>query len=126
YQELIPIGPLGPNIDAFRRDIRALQPLNGTPLYTTIHDAVQTMRSSYGPSKINGVVVLTDGRNEDPNNNNLTGLLDFLSAESTSQEVRVFPIAYGQGADLATLKRIADASQAAVYDASDPASIAKV
>ena len=35
-------------------------------------------------------------------------------------------IPYGEGADLATLRRIAEASQAAVYDSSDPRSISKV
>ena len=40
--------------------------------------------------------------------------------------MRVFPIAYGDDADLATLRRIAEASQAAVYDSSDPRSINKV
>jgi Ca-activated chloride channel family protein len=40
--------------------------------------------------------------------------------------VRVFPIAYGQDADLGELTKIADASRAAAYDASDPASIDKV
>ena len=40
--------------------------------------------------------------------------------------MRVFPISYGEDADLATLRRIAEASQAAVYDSSDPRSINKV
>ena len=38
----------------------------------------------------------------------------------------MFPIAYGEDADLSTLRRIAEASTAAVYDASDPTSIDKV
>ena len=123
YQELIPIGPLGPNIDEFRRQIRSLVPLNGTPLYTAIHDSVETMRAQLDPDRINGVVVLSDGRNEDPRNQDLDGLLRFLDSELN---VRVFPIAYGQDADLGTLTRIAQASRAAVYDASDPATISKV
>jgi len=109
-----------------QRVVPALTPIIVTPLYTVVHDAVQTMRDGYDASKINGVVLLTDGRNEDPNNTNLQGLLNYLNAETASQEVRVFPIAYGQGADLDTLKKIAAASQAAAYDASDPNSIAKV
>jgi Ca-activated chloride channel homolog len=40
--------------------------------------------------------------------------------------VRVFPIAYGADADLPTLRQIADATSAAVYDSSDPTSIDKV
>ena len=40
--------------------------------------------------------------------------------------MRVFTIAYGDDADLAVLAQIAEASQAAVYNASDPQSITKV
>ena len=40
--------------------------------------------------------------------------------------VRVFPIAYGSDADLDVLRQIAEATNAAAYDASDPASISKV
>jgi Ca-activated chloride channel family protein len=40
--------------------------------------------------------------------------------------VRVFPIAYGSDADLPTLRQIADATSAAVYDSSDPTSIEQV
>jgi Ca-activated chloride channel family protein len=123
YQELIPIGPLGPNLDEFRRQIHALVPLNGTPLYSAIHDSVEALRAQLDPDRINGVVVLTDGRNEDPRNQDLAGLLRYLDSELN---VRVFPIAYGEDADLDTLTRIAQASRAAVYDASDPATIAKV
>ena len=40
-----------------------------------------------------------------------------------AKAVRVFPIAYGQDADTATLRRIAEASNAALYSASNPATI---
>ncbi|MGZ8629625.1 MAG: substrate-binding and vWA domain-containing protein [Actinomycetota bacterium] len=121
--ELIEVGPLGPNVDRFRREIRGLTPLNGTPLYTAIEDAVTSMRAGLDADRINGVVVLSDGRNEDPRNNDLEGLLRELDSELN---VRVFPIAYGADADLRTLTDIAEASRAAVYDASDPSTIDKV
>jgi Ca-activated chloride channel homolog len=38
----------------------------------------------------------------------------------------VFTIAYGGDADLSVLERIAEATNAAAYDASDPATINKV
>ena len=38
----------------------------------------------------------------------------------------MFPIAYGGDADLGILRQIAEASNGAVYDASDPRSITKV
>ena len=54
------------------------------------------------------------------------GLVASLQAEDDDQAVRVFTIAYGDDADLKILRRIADASQGAAYDAKDPASIDKV
>jgi Ca-activated chloride channel family protein len=123
YEELIPVGPVGPELADFRERIRALSPLNGTPLYTAVGAAVDEMRRGLDPDKINGVVVLTDGRNEDPDNTDLDGLLRDLDSELA---VRVFPIAYGEDADLDVLTQIAEASRAAVYDASDPSTINKV
>jgi len=104
--------------------------VQGTPLYDVTADAYARMTSEYDPGKINAIVLLTDGRNDDPDGElDLAALLEELSAGAEgrqSQPVRVFPIAYGRDADLATLQRIADATNAAVYDASDPASIRKV
>ena len=122
-RELIPVGPLEPNVGLFRKEISALTPLNGTPLYTATEEAVGAMRLSLDPERINGVVLLTDGRNEDPRNSDLQGLLRSLDSELA---VRVFPIAYGADADLETLTRIAQAARAQVYDATDPSAIAKV
>lgn len=38
----------------------------------------------------------------------------------------MFPIAYGEGADLGVLERMAEATNAKAYDASDPTTIANV
>ena len=70
--------------------------------------------------------MLTDGKNEYPPDNNIESLAGELASEDADRQVRVFPIAYGDDADLGELRKIADASRAAVYDASDPASIDKV
>jgi Ca-activated chloride channel family protein len=40
--------------------------------------------------------------------------------------VRVFTISYGEGADVPTLRSIAQATSAAHYDASNPATIQQV
>lgn len=121
--ELVPVGPVRSNAADIRREIRALTPLNGTPLYTAIERSVVDMRADLDTERINGIVVLSDGRNEDPRNSDLDGLLRELDSELN---VRVFPIAYGADADLDTLTQIAEASRAAVYDASDPLTIDKV
>ncbi|MEO7427809.1 MAG: extracellular solute-binding protein, partial [Acidimicrobiales bacterium] len=132
-QTLVPPGRIGDVREQLKTKIRDLVPLNGTPLYSATKTAYEDLLSSYDPTRINAVVLLSDGVNDDgepdDDREQLQSLLDSLTASSEgqqSQEVRVFPISYGDSADLATLRRIAEASQAAVYDSSDPRSINKV
>ena len=79
------------------------------------------------------MVLLSDGVNDDgepdDDRDQLEELLSVLSDRAEgdqTQAVRVFPISYGDNADLPTLRRIAESSQAALYDSSDPRSINKV
>jgi Ca-activated chloride channel family protein len=126
YRELVPFGTAKDNIAAVRAKIADLQPDGGTGLYATVRAASAALASSYDPQRINAIVVLTDGRNEFPSDNNINSLVQALDPEDADRAVRVFPIAYGEDADLGELTKIADASRAAAYDASDPASIDKV
>jgi Ca-activated chloride channel family protein len=129
YLDLVPIGPIGAQKEAIATKIRDLVPTQGTPLYTVTGAAYDVMRQSYDAARINAVVLLTDGKNEDARNADLNGLLSALRAGSegqANQPVRVFTIGYGKDADLATLKRIAEATNAASYDASNPNTIVQV
>lgn len=133
YVELIPTGRIGDVREQLASRIRDLVPLNGTPLYSSTRAAYEQQLVDFDPTRINAVVLLSDGVNDDgepdDDREQLQDLLDALSADSEGQQgqaVRVFPISYGEDADLATLRRIAEASQAAVYDSSDPRSINKV
>ena len=133
YQELTPVGPIGATREAMKSTIRNLQALNGTPLYDVTAQSYEAMRSGYDAGKINAVVLLTDGVNDDGKNSDDQAQLDSLIKElrggsegANSQPVRIFTISYGADADKATLKRIAEASNAALYDASDPKSINRV
>ena len=71
-------------------------------------------------------MVLTDGQNEYPKDSDLGRLLTDLDASHRENPVRVFTIAYGDQADLDTLRKIASASRAAAYDARDPSTITNV
>jgi Ca-activated chloride channel family protein len=132
--DLVDAGPMTPE---HRRDladaIQGLFPTNGTPLYTATQDAYEDAVSSYDPASINAVVLLSDGVNDDgdqgDDDQQLDTLLDTLAEGSEGQRaepVRVFPISYGADADLATLREIAEASNAALYTATDPATIDRV
>jgi len=129
YVDLVPFGPAASNRELIASKIRTLVPTKGTPLYTVAQDSYNQLRDTYDDTKINAVVLLTDGKNEDPRNPDVDKLLNNLRAGSEGQSnrpVRIFPIAYGKDADIGTLRRIAEATNAAAYDASDPTTIDKV
>jgi len=123
--DLVDVAPLAQTRQPIVNAIAGLTPLNGTPLYAATRNAAATMNAEQEPGSINAVVVLTDGRNE-YTDNDLEGLLRELEASAQENGVRVFTIAYGPDADLATLQAISEASRAAAYDARNPTSIDKV
>jgi len=126
WTELVPTAPVKSVLPTFRAKVEALQADGGTALYATTRAAVEQVEKSFNRSRINAVVLLTDGKNEYPPDNNLDQLLTDLGGEQTDTSVRVFPIAYGDKADLGVLRDIAKASRAAAYDATDPATIERV
>jgi Ca-activated chloride channel family protein len=129
YLDLVPIGPIAGNREVLKSKLQDLVPTQGTPLFTVTGASFADMTAGFDPTRINAVLLLTDGRNEDPRNDDVNALLRTLRAGSEGQStrpVRIFPIAYGKDADIATLRRIAEATSAAVYDASDPTTIDKV
>ncbi|HEX8769335.1 MAG TPA: substrate-binding domain-containing protein, partial [Acidimicrobiales bacterium] len=129
YVDLVPIGAIGSQREKIASSIRALVPTQATPLYTVADASYTTLRDSYDPARINAVALLTDGRNEDPQNHDLDRLLGTLRAGNEGQStrpVRIFTIAYGKDADKDVLRRIAEATNAALYDASNPTTINQV
>jgi Ca-activated chloride channel family protein len=128
YADLVPFGPMGRQREAIASRIQSLVPREGTPLYSVAQASYKEMKEGYDPARINAIVLLTDGRNED-DYKDLDATLSTLRAGSEGQSstpVRLFTIAYGGDADKATLRRLAEATNAAAYDASDPGSIGKV
>jgi Ca-activated chloride channel family protein len=124
-REVQPLGSdresLGTSLDDLRFSER-----QGTPLYDAIAQAYDEMRERAEPGRINAIVVLSDGQDTDSSMS-----LDSLIAKIGTAEreggdaapVRIFPIAYGEGADTAALQRIAEATGGQWFDASDPAKI---
>ena len=105
---------------------------NATPLYTATLQAFEDVTAAYEPASINAVVLLSDGVNDDADSSDdqdqLEELLSTLEGEEGAQSrpVRVFPIVYGADADQETLEMIAEASDSAVYYATDPSKIDRV
>lgn len=126
YLELLPPTPLSEGRAQIERSVAGLIPMNGTGLYDTTRAAVQAVRDDYDQTKINAVLLLTDGMCDDYEPGcDLPPLLDFLG--STERDVvRVFAVAYGADADVDTLQAITNASQARLYKATNPLTIEAV
>lgn len=122
FQQL-PLALLGPQRRIMKTRIEQLTPSGGTPLYAVTRQAVQAVRTGADDDTINAVVVMTDGKNEYPDDNDLEGLVRQLGELSYENGVRVFTIAYGEDADFAAVRRLSEASRAAAYDATDPLTI---
>jgi Ca-activated chloride channel family protein len=133
YLERLPVARIGDQREKMQSIISGFFPTNGTPLYSVSQAAHDAMKASYDPTKINAVVFLTDGVNDDgetaDDQDQLAALIGSLRSGTEgggSTPVRVFTISYGDGADKATLKRIAEATNAAAYDATNPKTINEV
>jgi len=91
------------------------------------------MREGYDPSRINAIILLTDGVNDDgqPDDDadQRSTLLKEIRSGVTGESgkpVRIFTIGYGSDADMSALTSISEASDAAAYNAADAKSIARV
>jgi Ca-activated chloride channel family protein len=126
WAEISPVSPLGPKLTELRTAIDGWEAGGGTGLYATVQHATDVMAGAFDASRINGVVVLSDGKNEYPNFDSVDPLIARLSSQPSDRAIRVFCIGYGDDADMNTLERISNASLAAAYDASDPATIDEV
>ncbi len=123
YWQYLPVEPLGPRRNEMTNRIQQLIPSGGTPLYAVTRKASEEVRKTASADTINAIVVMTDGKNENPDDTDLDGLVRQLTDQAPEGGIRVFTIAYGQDADLDTLTRISEASRAAAYDATDPMTI---
>lgn len=122
------VEPLGADRESLGSSLEDLRFANrqGTPLYDAIALAYDEMRERAEPGRINAIVVLSDGQDTDSKMS-----LDSLIAKIGTAEreggdeapVRIFPIAYGAGADTSALQRIAEATGGQWFDASDAAKI---
>jgi von Willebrand factor type A domain len=131
YEDLSPIAPLADV--AHKQEIQAIigslpARLGGaTGLYDTALAAVQRVRESSDPDKVNSVLLITDGKNEDDNGIDLDTLLaELAKIDDPSKPVPIIMIGFGPDTDLAAMQRIAQATKGAAYSASKPEDLSTV
>nr|MDT0663928.1 substrate-binding domain-containing protein [Micromonospora sp. DSM 115978] len=134
WVELCPIGPLSEQIEGMpRREFLAglydrIEPTTDTGLYDTALAAFRKLNSEYAAGKVNQVVLLTDGENDDPAGGiGLDELLSTIRAEfNPDRPVQIITIAYGGEADPAALQQISEATGAKSYTSLNPNDISQV
>lgn len=130
YRELAPLSPLSSPAHKAKiaQAAAGLHTLvdGGTGLYDTIWAAYQRVQKDYDPGRVNAVVVLTDGKNEDPAGISLQQLLANIKAADPTKPVAVTTIGIGPDVDPAALKAISQLAKSDFYPAPAPGDITTV
>src|SRR6266550_592346 len=127
YHEVLAPGPISQQKATLKHEIEALRPQGQhKALYTTLDAAVTSMRARYDTARINAVVVLTDGGNDDPTNNSLNSLQRTLISQPNDRFVRVFTVGFGSKAELGILEDIALAGRGGVFSDKDRRAMGKI
>jgi Ca-activated chloride channel family protein len=135
YRELVPVGPLDVTQNGLSGQQRIAQALasvqvnpdGGTGLYDTTLAAVRAMRASWDPARVNAVLILSDGENDDAGSISLSDLVKTLSTEQDdAHPVPVITIAFGPDSDPDAMLQISKATGGASYMAHDPRDIGEI
>jgi hypothetical protein len=129
WKQLVPIGPLSSQ----RQDLQAAttgiqpKPNGGTGLYNTVLAAYKNVQAGWDPGRVNSIVLMTDGKNEDAPGLTLDGLVEELKkAADPARPIEVIAIGIGDQVSQAELQRITDTTGGATFLAPDPAKIGEI
>lgn len=136
YRQAVPIAAVGSkepgggtHLERLQQHLARLTATNGdTGLYDTTLAAYDYVKQHYAPDRLNLVVLLTDGRNDDPGGGlTLEQLLQRLrDGQKDDRKVHILSFAYGKDADVAALDQIGKATGGAVFLAPNPTDIERV
>ncbi|NIH84283.1 substrate-binding domain-containing protein [Amycolatopsis granulosa] len=130
YRELLPLRPVSEQLAAGAADrLRAIEPAPGgaTGLYDTVLAAYRLASAEWQPGRLNLVVVLTDGRNDDVAGTGRDALVAELARlADPARPVAIVGIGVGPDVDVTELAAIAAPTSGQAFAAPDPARITDV
>jgi Ca-activated chloride channel family protein len=130
WRELMPIGPLSAQRTQAQQVLTQLRPRADTGLYDTMLAAYKRVLDGYDPGRVNSIVMMTDGENDDPSGGlSLNALLTQLKKlVDPNKPIRVIMIGIGNAVSEAAMKAITNAAggSSGVYLAPDPAKISEI
>nr|WP_184847160.1 VWA domain-containing protein [Allocatelliglobosispora scoriae] len=128
HKQLVPIGPLATQRNELLSKLAAIQPKpqGDTGLYDTILAAYQAVQKDWDPGRVNSVVLLTDGDNDDDNGIEKDVLLSKLKETADPQKpIQVIIIGIGD-VNPAPLEQITKQTGGGVFVTKDPAKIGDI
>ena len=133
YRSLVPMGPLPADWGVITRreqlqqiDLTLTPSTNPLRLHDAILAAYQQMTNSYAPNYSNALLVLTAGV-DSPGDMKLRSLLDQLKTlYNPSRKVEIIIVQFGQQGSYAALKEIADATDGAAYQITNPSEVGQI
>jgi Ca-activated chloride channel family protein len=129
YRQLVPVGPLSDNRIDLANQLATIRPKsNGnTGLYDTTLAAYKAVQAGWDPGRVNSVVIMTDGKNEDQQGLSLDQLVQELKkAMDPARPIQIIAIGIGNEVSEAELKRITDTTGGGTFIAADPAKIGDI
>jgi hypothetical protein len=130
YRELLPVTPLNELTSSGQlgkiRQVKALE--NGaTGLYDSTLAAYRAARQNFEPGRINTVIVMTDGRNEDAKSISRNQLLaELAKLQDPQRPIRIIGIGIGPDIDVGELQAIAGATGGQAFTTPDPTKIGDI
>ncbi|MBM7771659.1 ABC-type molybdate transport system substrate-binding protein [Actinokineospora baliensis] len=130
YRELLPVLPVAEQLNTGALEkLRSVKAIKGgaTGLYDSVLAAYQSARENWEPGRINLVVVLTDGKNEDPDGISRSQLLEELAKlQDPRRPLQLIGIGIGPDADLKELEAITGPTGGQAFVTPDPTKIGAI
>ncbi|MEV7554848.1 VWA domain-containing protein [Amycolatopsis sp. NPDC089917] len=128
YREILPMAPVGQQLAAVDR-LRAVRavPDGQTGLYDSVLDVYRLARKEWAQGKLNLVIVMTDGRDTDPDGISRETLMTELGKlRDPDRPVPLIAIGIGPEADETELAQLVAPAGGQVFLSRDPAKIGEV
>jgi Ca-activated chloride channel family protein len=129
YKQLAPIGTLANQRQDVLAGLATIQPKKdgNTGLYDTMLAAYKTVQNGWDPSRVNSVIIMTDGKNEDQQGLSLDQLVDELKKTmDPARPVVVIAIGLGNGVSESELQRITSTTGGGTFVAPDPSKMSEI
>ncbi|PMR58772.1 hypothetical protein C1A38_22880 [Verrucosispora sp. ts21] len=129
HQEILPVAPLGAQRDRLAEALAAVrvEPQGGTGLYDSTLAAYRDARRNWTPGRINLVLVMTDGRNEDADSIGRAALLAELKRmQEPRRPLPIIFIGLGGAIDPEELEAIAKVTGGRVFVTAQPSGMRRI